>query len=453
MAGEKTARGRELHERELAVRSGLEGDEGVGVDLRAVLGIDVRHLCQCHVAVRRDEEFVVGRDGDFSRGAVLCYCWVGGGAVRALLVDLLERESPRANVGNFIRDDLGDKLVDDEEVGLRAGLPEGGVAGAVAGGGFELGVLDEFARGAIDAEDVGYVEAEVGEDHVLAGGVEDGVVDVRAVLLLGLRAGCPVFVADVLEELEGAIVEAPGGEAVAAVVGNGQVLVGVVELGSDGAASGDVVEGGVLDASVAVEGEGVQAGVVGGVPGLVEGDGLALEVEIDPGGLGTALGVLGCLLQRAIGVVERVDVTIGDGGRGGTVSANEDLDGRRRGRKTCDEEGAERHCERASVELAVRMLCGERNKGGDGKYIQEAHVNGLVKEQRTAEAINARDAAEEAKLGRGEEMEGTEGVGVMKTGSRDRFRQLYDAGSIWIGRGRGKVRSQKYVIQGAQAQG
>jgi hypothetical protein len=44
---------------------------------------------------------------------------------------------------------------------------------------------------------------------------------------------------------------------------------------------------------------------------------------------------------------------------------------------------------------------------------------------------NEMNAPEEAKLGCEEEREGSERVGVMKTGSRDRFRQLYEEGSIW----------------------
>ena len=269
VAGEETARGGELDPGELAVGRGLEGGDGVGVDLGAVLGVDVGHLREGDVAVGGDQELVVGGDGDLGGRAVLGDGRVGVGAVGRLLVDLLEGEAAGADVGDLVGDDLGDELVDHEEVRLGTGLPEGGVAGSVAGGGLEVGVLDELAGGAIDAEDVCGIEAEVREDHVLASGVEDRVVDVRAVGLLRLGTNGLALVANVLEELESAVLDAEGGKTMATVVSNGKVLVVVVQLSRHGATARNVDECRVLDAAVLVEGKGVEARVVGCVPGLV----------------------------------------------------------------------------------------------------------------------------------------------------------------------------------------
>lgn len=225
---EETARGSELNPVELTTRARLESGDGVGVDLGAVAWVNVGDLLQGDIAVGGDEKIVVGRNDDLSGSTILGDSWVGGGTVGGLLVNLLESKATRTNVGHFVGDDLGDELVDDEEEGLGAGLPENGVAGAVPGRSLELGLLNKLAGRWVYGKDVGDVETEIREDDKLSGGVEDGVVDVRAIGLLRLGPNWTAFIADVLEQLESTVVDVEGGETVATVMGDGQVLVVVV---------------------------------------------------------------------------------------------------------------------------------------------------------------------------------------------------------------------------------
>lgn len=392
MAREETARGGELDPGELAVGGGLESGDGVGVNLGAVGRVNVGHLGEGDVAVGGDQELVVGRDGDLSGRAVLSDGGVGVGAVGRLLVDLLEGEAAGAHVGDLVGDDLGDELVDHEEVRLGSGLPEGGVTGTIAGGGLEVSVLDELAGRAIDAEDVCGIQTEVGEDHVLAGWVENRVVDVRSVGLLGLGAHRLTLVANVLEELESAILDAEGRETVTTVVSNGKVLVIIVQLSRDGATAGNVDERCVNKASVLVECESVETRVVGCVPGLVHSDGFALQTEVDPRGLRPRFRVFGCLLESSVGEIKRVNVTVGVAA-GRTVATNKELDGRGGSRHTGEEESSQRHREYQLVVDSSVVVC-RKNAAmrGKTKNVERSHniykfpgCLGLVKEQWTVE--------------------------------------------------------------------
>jgi len=170
VAGELASRGRELDEGELAVGRGLEGGDGVAGDGGAVGGVYVGHLLQRDIAVRGKHELAVGGDGDLGGGATSSY---GRGAVGRDLVYLLEGEATGADIVDLVADDFVGQLVCDEEVGVVAGLPEGGVAGPVAGGSPKLCMLGEFACRGVRAEDVRYVQAEVREDNVLARGVNN----------------------------------------------------------------------------------------------------------------------------------------------------------------------------------------------------------------------------------------------------------------------------------------
>lgn len=265
--------------------------------------------------------------------------------------------------------------MDHEKVSGFTRLPEGSVAGAVACGGLERGVLCDFASGRVDAEDMGGVKTEVGEDQESTGGVENGVVDVRSVSLLGLGAGSFLLVADVLEKLESAVLHAESGEAVATVVGDGEVLVVVVQLSRHGATAGNVDEGRLCQGPI-FQGEGVEARVVGCVPRLVDGDGLALQAEIDPSGLWARLRGLRNTLQSLVGELKGLNVAVGVAS-GRTVAANEQLDRRGGSRHTGEKQSAERHCGgRTGQRMTLcccgvvgRMLCGERRTWGNSQNL------------------------------------------------------------------------------------
>jgi len=83
------------------------------------------------------------------------------------------------------------------------------------------------------------------------------------------------------------------------------------------------------------------------VPGLVENDGLSGKAEVDPRGLGTGVGVVEELLERA-GVSFGSKLEGGNGAVGvaarGSVATNKNLD-RRSGRgQTGVEKSSESHC-------------------------------------------------------------------------------------------------------------
>lgn len=105
MAGEQATRGRKLDEGEFSVGRWLEGNDRVGVDFGAVIGVDVDHLLEGDVAVGGDQEFVVGGDGDLRGSAVLRDLGIGVGAVGRLFIDLLEGDV-LTSVLDLVGDDL-----------------------------------------------------------------------------------------------------------------------------------------------------------------------------------------------------------------------------------------------------------------------------------------------------------------------------------------------------------
>lgn len=91
--------------------------------------------------------------------------------------------------------------------GLAIGLPEDGVARAVASLGFEGRVLGEGLVGEVDAVDAHEVGAEIGEKDVLAKGVAEGLVNVRGVLAFWVWHVREVgWEREVLHGLEGVVI-------------------------------------------------------------------------------------------------------------------------------------------------------------------------------------------------------------------------------------------------------
>lgn len=223
MPREASARREQLHERECAVRARHEGGQRVAALRGAVGGIDVVDGEAAVVAVGDEDEGVVGADCDFGGGRAGRDGTVAEGVRDG---DLAEADAVGGRVGDGVGGDGGGELGDDEEVQGPVGrvgraVPEGGVAGAGAQGCLDGGVLDEIeAVVAVDADEVG---AEVGEEEELAGGIEDGFVDVRGVLAVGDCAGAREGEGEVLERrdfatfgyVEGADCAAAAGEELA----------------------------------------------------------------------------------------------------------------------------------------------------------------------------------------------------------------------------------------------
>ena len=282
MPGRNAAAGRELDKGELAVGRGLEGDEGVAGDLGAVLLVWVFEGELGEVAVAADDELVVRGDGELGGAGARRVARVG--AEGALVVDLREGDFA-LGVGHLVAGHAALELVDDEEVRVLAGLPEGGVAGTVARGELDVVVRGELVRLGVNAEDVHGIETEIGEDEVLAGGVQDGVVHVRAIGLLGLGALGGVGVLELLDERELAALEGVRCNRAGAVMSDGDGLLVVVEL--DGHRAAKDIEAGVeLEVAVFASGDGADGGV--GCPRLVDDNHLsAAERGIQPGRLRT----------------------------------------------------------------------------------------------------------------------------------------------------------------------
>lgn len=150
-------------------------------------------------------------------------------------------------------------------------------------------------------------------------------------------------------------------------------------MGRHRATPGDVNEGSLVEAPVAVEGEGVEARVVWCGPGLVDGDDLAFQAKINPGRLETGIKGFRSLLEGSVGVVEGVDVAVGVV-TSGAVAADEDLDGGGGGGHAGEEQGSERHCE-----CVVVAVLWERRDGGSRENIYTMYHSGALNEKALAQ--------------------------------------------------------------------
>ena len=208
------AAGDNLDKLQLARLERLERDDRVALDFCLVLRVRVRHREHGRQPVRSDDELVVRRGEDLSRAGARRRLLV---AKHAELAYLGEFQAAALGVRDVVGDDLVAELVEQEELrvpGLAVGLPEDGVARAVAGLGFERGVLGEGLVGQVDAVDAHEVGAEIGEKNVLAKGVAEGLVDVCGVLALWDRGvGDLGRESEVLHGLESVVCHSECGDA------------------------------------------------------------------------------------------------------------------------------------------------------------------------------------------------------------------------------------------------
>lgn len=184
----------QLAEAQLAIRRRLEDGERVRGDLGRVAGIEVVNHEARVVAVRGDDEPVVGRDGDFRTSR---HRWFRVVSVRADgRANLGQAQSTSGIVGGLERGDCALELGDEEEVQRRNAIPgrHGGPEDAVARAGASRdGSVSDFREQVVrlvDGEDADEVSAEVGRDDVLVERVADDFVDVRGGLgWVGARFG------------------------------------------------------------------------------------------------------------------------------------------------------------------------------------------------------------------------------------------------------------------------
>lgn len=221
---------------------------------------------------------------------------------------------------------------------------EGAVAGAGAGGDGDGGPGGEEQGGGVDVEDAEKVAAEVGEDEVRVGGVDDGLVRVGAGLAAGDGAGA---VEGEVEDLGGAEGGGGGGEAVGGeaggVVRDDEELGAVgggVEIGVDGGGEGEGAVDEGEGAGLGVEFEGIEGAVQGGHAFVDAVEVVVRGVEVQPGGVGLA-GVVGLELGEVVGAVGFGEVQGGDdAGVGGDVELRRGSGGDQRRGGECGEE----HC-------------------------------------------------------------------------------------------------------------